>query len=78
MPASASYAPHLGRRVGELQPLAERRGAGVVPGRTHRHLGRLPIETAPLAALLEEDALQLVYFPLDFWAVRFRPFFPGR
>ena len=47
----------------------------MVPGRTHPHLGRLPIETAPLAALLEEDALELVYFPARLLGGSFPPFF---
>jgi len=46
-----------------------------VQGRTQGHLGRLQIETARLAALLEDDAQELVYFPRDFPVDRFRRFF---
>jgi hypothetical protein len=74
MAARARDAPLLGRN-GELQQLAERCGAGVVQGRSHSHLGRFQIEAACLAALLKDNAQELVYFPRDFLADRFRRFF---
>ena len=65
----------LGRWNRELQQLAERRGAGVVHGRTHGHLGRLHVEMARLAALLEDDAQELAYFARDFLPDGFDRFF---
>ena len=53
----------------------ERRSAGVAPGRTQSHLGSLQSETAGLAALLENDTQELVYFPRDVLADCFRRFF---
>jgi hypothetical protein len=54
--ASTRDAPLLGSWDRELQQLAERRGSGVMHGRTHRHLDGLQIETAGLAATIEDDA----------------------
>jgi hypothetical protein len=44
-------------------------------GRAHRHLDGFQIETARLAATIEDDAQQLVYFARDFLADRFGRFF---
>lgn len=52
-------------------------GTGLAHGRTQGHLGRLQIEAARLAALLEDDAQELVYFARDLLANRFRRFFPS-
>jgi len=50
----------------------------MVHGGTHGHPGRLQIETARLAALLEDDAQELVYLPRDRPVDRFgHPFFSG-
>ena len=73
--AGARDAPLFGCGSRELQQLVERRSAGMVHGRTHRHLGSLQIETARLAALLEDDAQELIYFARDLLADRFRRFF---
>jgi len=73
--ARARNAPLLSRRNGELQQRAERRGASVMHGGAHRHLDGLQIETARLAALLEDDPQELVYFADDFLTDRFRRFF---
>jgi hypothetical protein len=48
--ATARNATLVGRRDGELQPLAERRGSGVMHGGTLGHLDRLQIETAPVGS----------------------------
>ena len=75
MAARAGNAPLFSRRYRELQQLAERRGPGVMHGRTHRHLGGLQIEAAGLAAALEDHTQQLVYFTRDLLADRFGRFF---
>jgi len=45
----------VGRRSRELQQFGQRRGAGLVHGRAHRHLDGFQIQTPGLAALLEND-----------------------
>jgi hypothetical protein len=43
--------------------------------RTHGHLDGFQIETATLAAAVEDDAQQLIYFARDFLLDRFGRFF---
>jgi hypothetical protein len=56
MAASTWDAALLGRWRGKLKEFVQRRSARVMHGRTHRHLDRFQIETARLAAILEDDA----------------------
>ena len=44
-------------------------------GGAHHHLGDLQIQTSRLAAAVENDTQQLVYFARDFLADGFRRFF---
>src|ERR1035437_6757566 len=44
-------------------------------GRTHGHLDGFQIETATLAAVVEDDAQELIYFARDFLLDRFGRFF---
>src|SRR5438445_6093807 len=73
MAARARNTPLLGD--GELQQLAERRGAGVMHGRTQGHLRSLQIEMARLAALLENQMQELFYFARDLLTDGFGRFF---
>jgi hypothetical protein len=73
--ARASHAPLPGRRNREWQPLAERRGSGLMQGRTYHHLDGLQIETTRLAALRDDHTVELVYFSRDLLADRFGRFF---
>src|SRR6266700_3549632 len=75
MAASTRDAAPIGGWDGELQQLAERGGSGMMHGRTHHHLDGFQIDMARLAALLENDTQQLVYFPRDLLADRFGRFF---
>ena len=73
--ATASNGPLGGSRGWELQELGQRCGSGVMHGGTHRHLDGFQIQTASLAATMEDDAQQLVYFARHFLADRFGRFF---
>src|SRR5438094_3953252 len=73
--ARARKAPLIGGGYRELQQLAERRRSGPMQGRAHRHLHGVQIQPTRLAALLENNAQELVYFAPHFLADRFGRFF---
>ena len=73
--ARAGKGALVGSRGRELQQFGQRRGAGLMQGRAHRHLDGFQIQTARLAATGEDHAQQLIYFARDFLADRFRRFF---
>jgi hypothetical protein len=75
MAASTSNGPLVRSWRREPQQLTERCGSGVMHGRAHRHLDGFQIETACLAAAMENEDQQLVYFSRDFPADRLRRFF---
>ena len=75
MAASACYGPLVGRWGRKLQQFGQRCGAGLMHGRTHRHLQGFQIQTSRLAAGAESDAQQLFYFAGDFLLDGFRSFF---
>lgn len=56
MAASTGDAPLRGRWRGKPQEFVQRCSSRVMHGRTHRHLDGFQIETARLAAILEDDA----------------------
>jgi hypothetical protein len=59
----------------ELQQFAEGGGASPMQGRAHRRFDGFQVETAALAATLEEDAQQWLYFARDFLLDRGGRFF---
>ena len=75
MAASACDGPLVGRWDWKLQQLCQRCRAGLMHGRTHRHLQGFQIQTSRLAAGTEGDTQQLFYFARDFLLNRFRRFF---
>ena len=75
MPAGTGYGPLIGSGNRELQQLCQCGCPGLMHGRAHRRLDGFQIETARLAATMEEDAQQLVYFARDFLPDRGRRFF---
>ena len=64
--ASARNLPLVGSRDGELQQLVQRGCPGLMHGRAHGQLQSFHIPTPRLAAGVENDAQQLVYFARDF------------
>ena len=73
--ASTGNVPLVGLRYWELQEFGQGCGARLMHGGTHRHLDSFQIHTARLAASVEDDAQQLVYFARDFLTDRFGRFF---
>jgi hypothetical protein len=73
--ARARDVPPFSGRRGELQQLAERKGSRLMHGRTHRHLDGLQIQTPRLAAAIEDDAQESIYFARDFSVDNFDRFF---
>lgn len=63
------------RRGCELQQFGQRRRAGMMHSRAHRHLDCFQIQTPSLALATEDDVQELIYFTRDFLADRFRRFF---
>ena len=59
----------------EVQQFGQHGCASLVHGRAHHRLDGFQIQTPRLAATLEDDAQQLVYFARDLLADRFRRFF---
>jgi hypothetical protein len=59
MAAGTKDAPPLGSRGFQWPEFAERRGAGVMHGGTHRHLDGFQVETARFAAIIEDHTQQL-------------------
>jgi hypothetical protein len=64
--ARTRQGPLLGGRSWEAQEFGQRGGPGPMHRRAHRRLDSLHIQTAGLAAIVEDDAQQLVYFARDF------------
>jgi hypothetical protein len=73
--ARTRNAPLAGSRSGELQEFGQCCCPGAMHGRAHRHLDGFQIQVPRLAAAVEDDAQQLVYFTRDFLADRFGRFF---
>jgi hypothetical protein len=65
----------LGCGFCEAQEFAQGCRAGLVQGRAHGHLDGLQIQSPRLAAAVEDNAQQLVYFARDFVTDGLRRFF---
>jgi hypothetical protein len=71
MAARSRKGPLAGGWGWELQEFCQRCGTGPMHGRAHRHLNRFQIQAARLAAVIKDDAQQVIYFARDFLADRF-------
>ena len=60
MATSTSNIAPLGRGGLESQQLTQHSGAGAMHGRAHRHFDGFQIQPPRLAAIVEDDAQQLV------------------
>jgi hypothetical protein len=67
--------PLVGRRGWELEQFGQNRCPSLVHGGAHQHLGGLQFQVSCLAAAVENDTQQLVYFARDFLLDGFRRFF---
>jgi hypothetical protein len=75
MAARTRNGPLVGSRRRELEQFSQRCGPSLMQGRTNSHLDGFQIQTTRLAATVENDEQQLIYFSRDFLADRFRSFF---
>ena len=74
--AASTRGRSAGRQPGlRMQQFGQRGGPRLMHGRAHSHLDGFQIQTPRLAATVEDDAQQLVYFARDFLPDGFGRFF---